>query len=159
MTKVTDLLDSYNIPYRLKYHTEPALTVEALVEQGWASEEMVKAILLREQSQPRRYVLACVLGHTQLDPKAVRACLAGDWKRLTFAAAEEIFTTTGYLQGAVTPLGLPAGMPVIFDQAIVNCPKVNISSGDPSLGLELKTQDLIHLCRAQLAPIAREIRK
>jgi prolyl-tRNA editing enzyme YbaK/EbsC (Cys-tRNA(Pro) deacylase) len=45
-------------------------------------------------------------------------------------------------------------MPVIFDEAIARCQNVNISSGDPMAGLELKGQDLIRLAGAQLAPIA-----
>ena len=152
-TKVTDLLDKQDIPYRLLPHTEPVYTVEAAAAQrGVVMEEMVKSILLRDRNQ--RYVMACVLGHTRLDPKAVRACLSGDWKRLSFASAEEIRAITGYVQGAVNPLCLPAEVPVVFDDAISNCSMVNISSGDPLAGLELKAQDLIDLTGAVLAPIS-----
>jgi prolyl-tRNA editing enzyme YbaK/EbsC (Cys-tRNA(Pro) deacylase) len=118
-------------------------------------EEMVKSILLREKNG-QRYVMGCVTGHVRLDPKAVRTYLsvAEAWKRLTFATAEEIRQVTGYVQGAVAPLCLPDNIPVIFDVAIAQCQKVNISSGDPLAGLELDTQDLIRLTGAQLAPIA-----
>jgi hypothetical protein len=43
---------------------------------------------------------------------------------------------------------------VVFDEAISNCVKVNISSGDPMAGLELKAKDLIRLSGAILGPIA-----
>jgi len=155
-TKITELLDSHRVPYRLLPHTEPVFTVEAAAAQrGVIKEEMVKSILLREKSG-QRYVMACVTGDTRLDPKAVRAYLppAANWKRLTFATADEIRQVTGCVQGAVAPLGLPADVPVIFDQAIGQCQKVNISSGDPMAGLELDSQDLIRLARAELAPIA-----
>ena len=155
-TKIINLLDEQNVPYRLLLHSEPVFTVEAAAAQrGVVKEEMVKSILLREKSQPRRYVMACVLGDARLEPKAVRAHLGDDWKRLTFASADEIREMTGYTQGAVAPLCLPNGMPIVFDESIANCNNVNISSGDPMAGLELKAQDLIKLSGAQFAPIIK----
>lgn len=157
-TKITTLFDSERIAYRRLPHTQPVFTVEAAAAQrGVVKEEMVKSILLREKKSNGRYVMACVLGHHQLDPQAVRAHLppTADWKRFTFASAEEIRAVTGCVQGAVAPLGLPPGMPVIFDQAIAACRQVNISSGDPLAGLELDPHDLIRLAGAILAPIAK----
>ena len=154
-TKVTQLLDAQNVPYTLLPHSEPVFTVEtAAAQRGVVKEEMVKSILMRERRKPRRYVMACVLGDTRLDYKAVRAHLGGDWKRLTFARGEEIEAVTGYVQGAVNPLCLPDDVPVVFDVAIALCKNVNISSGDPMAGIEMKPGDLIRLAGAQLTTIA-----
>jgi Cys-tRNA(Pro)/Cys-tRNA(Cys) deacylase len=155
-TKITDLLDTNHITYRLLPHTEPVFTVEAAAAQrGVVKEEMVKSILLKEK-KGQRYVMACVTGDARLDPKAVRAQLpeTDGWKRLTFATAAEIQEVTGYVQGAVAPLCLPDNVPVMFDDTIARCQKVNISSGDPMAGLELDSQDLIRLAAAQIASIA-----
>jgi Ala-tRNA(Pro) deacylase len=153
-TKITALLDTHHIPYRVLPHTEPVFTVEAAAAQrGVVKDEMVKSILLRER-KGGRYVMACVTGDARLDPQAVRAYLPADWKRLTFASAEEIQALTGYVQGAVAPLCLPDGVPVIFDEAIARCTRVSISSGDPMAGLELEAQDLISLAQAQIGQIA-----
>jgi prolyl-tRNA editing enzyme YbaK/EbsC (Cys-tRNA(Pro) deacylase) len=153
-TEITDLLDRQQVPYRLLPHNEPVFTVAtAAAQRGVVKEEMVKSILLREKGQ-RRFVMACVTGDNRLDPQAVRRHLPGDWQRLTFATAGEILEVTGCPQGAVTPLALPAGLPVIFDESIAQCAKVNISSGHPMAGLELDTQALIELAGARLAPIA-----
>ncbi len=155
-TKVIALLDTHGVSYRLLPHSEPVFTVEAAARQrGVVKEEMVKSILLREKAEPRRYVMACVLGHMRVDLQAVRAVLPGEWKRLTFASAEEILAVTGYVQGAVNPLCLPPEIPVVCDEAIAACTKVNISSGDPLLGIELAAADLIRLADAALAPIAK----
>ena len=152
-TKVTRILDANDVPYRVLPHDEAVYTVDAAAAQrGVVREEMVKSLLLRDRK--RRYVLACVTGDARVDPKAVRAHLPGDWKRLSFASAEEIDRLTGYVQGAVTPLGLPDDVPVLFDEAIAACEKVNISSGDPLAGIELAARDLIRLSNAQLVPIA-----
>lgn len=153
-TKITELLDSLGIAYRVLPHTEPVFTVEAAAAQrGVVKEEMVKSILLKDREG--RYVMACVPGDAKLDPQAVRAVLPEDWKRLSFASADEIHAVTGYVQGAVAPLCLPDGMPVVFDEAITRCENVNISSGDPMAGLELAAQDLIRAARAKLAVITK----
>jgi len=158
-TKITTFLDQAGVPYQLLPHREPVFTVEAAAAQrGVVKEEMVKSILLREK-KGGRYVMACLLGDARLDPKAVRAYLTNEaqpeaeWKRLSFATAEEIRAVTGYVQGAVAPLCLPAEVPVIFDEAIARCEQVNISSGDPLAGLALRAQDLIRLAGARLAVI------
>ena len=152
-TKITNILDAHGIAYRVLPHSEPVFTVEAAAKQrSVVKEEMVKAILLRDKDG--RYVMACVTGNARLDPKAVRAHLPKGWKRLHFATAEEILAVAGCVQGAVTPLGLPADVPVIFDEAIAHCEKVSISSGDPMAGLELDPEDLMRAAGAQLAPIA-----
>ncbi|MCO6453362.1 MAG: YbaK/EbsC family protein [Caldilineales bacterium] len=156
-TKITELLDANGVAYRLLPHTEPVFTVEAAAAQrGVVAEEMVKSILLREKGQPRRYVMACVLGHDRLNPQAVRAELGEEWKRLTFASAEEILEVSGYVQGAVAPLCLPDDAPVVFDVRIAACHRVNISSGDPMAGLEMDAADLLRLAGAILADIASE---
>ena len=152
-TKIIDILDTHKISYRLLQHSEPVFTVEeAAAQRGVSKDEMVKSILLRDKDE--HYVMACVLGYSRVNPKAVRTYVPQTWRRLSFATAEEILSVTGCVQGAVAPLGLPDGVPVIFDKAITQCQKVNISSGDPAAGLELNTQDLIEAAGAQIAAIA-----
>jgi Cys-tRNA(Pro)/Cys-tRNA(Cys) deacylase len=154
-TRITKFLDSMQIAYRLLPHTQAVFTVEAAAAQcGVIKEEMVKSILLREK-KGQRFVMACVTGDSFIDPQAVRDSLSGGWRRLSFASAEEIKTMTGYTKGAVAPLCLPRDIPVVFDSAIEQCAKVNISSGDHLAGLELATKNLIDLSNAILAPIAK----
>ena len=152
-TKIINILDAHDISYRLLQHSEPVFTVEeAAAQRGVSKDEMVKSILLRDKDE--HYVMACVLGYARVNPKAVRASVPKEWRRLSFATAEEILSVTGCVQGAVAPLGLPHSVPVIFDEAITKCQKVNISSGDPAAGLELNTQDLIEAADPQIAAIA-----
>jgi Cys-tRNA(Pro)/Cys-tRNA(Cys) deacylase len=151
-THVLTVFDEQGIPYRLLPHSEPVFTVEAAARQrGVAKEEMVKSILLRDRDE--RYVLACVTGDRRVDPKRVRDALPGDWRRLHFASPDEILAVTGCPMGAVAPVGLPEDVPVLFDEAIVACARVSISSGDPLLGLELDPQDLLRVTGARLVPI------
>lgn len=151
-TKITALLDSLGITYRVLPHAEPVFTVEAAAAQrGVVKEEMVKSILLKDRDG--RHVMACVPGEAKLDPQAVRAFLGEPYKRLSFASADEIRAVTGYVQGAVAPLCLPAAVPVVMDAFFGTLAKCNISSGDPMAGLELAAPDLIRAAGARLARI------
>jgi microsomal dipeptidase-like Zn-dependent dipeptidase/prolyl-tRNA editing enzyme YbaK/EbsC (Cys-tRNA(Pro) deacylase) len=151
-TKVIDILNEHKIAYRVLPHDEPVFTVDAAASQrGVVKEEMVKSILLADKGG--QYVMACVTGDSRLDPKAVRAHLGEGWSRLRFASAGEIEAVTGCVQGAVSPVGLPGNVPVVFDEGIARCERVNMSSGDPNAGLELDSGDLIRVTGAQLASI------
>ncbi len=154
-TRITDILDAAGIPYRWLHHTEPVFTVEAAAAQrGVVLAEMVKSVLLREAGRGGRYVMACVPGAARVDPKALQAYLGQGWRRLHFASPEEILTVTGCVMGAVSPIGLPDNVPVLFDAAIARLTRCNISSGDPLAGLELAAADLIRVACGRLAAIA-----
>jgi prolyl-tRNA editing enzyme YbaK/EbsC (Cys-tRNA(Pro) deacylase) len=156
-TPATRLLAEHGVTYVLLPHKQPVFTVaEAAAQRGVVAEEMVKSILLRE-SGGKRYAMACILGPDRLNHRAVREYLPGDWRRLTFAGDNEIVAITGYPKGAVNPLCMPEDVPVIFDEAISRCRRVNISTGDLMFGLELDTHDLIRLADAQLAPIVERV--
>lgn len=152
--QILNLLHDQRIHYQLVEYSEPLYTIEAVAaQQGIVRERLVKALLLREK-KGQRYVMACVIGDARLNPQAVREQFLPDWRRLTFASTEEIQAITGYVRGAVSPLCLPETLPVVFDVAIVQKSQVNIGSGDPAVGVELATQDLLRLTRPRLAPIA-----
>jgi prolyl-tRNA editing enzyme YbaK/EbsC (Cys-tRNA(Pro) deacylase) len=152
-THITDILDAHGIAYRWLHHAEPVFTVEAAAKQrGVVLEEMVKSILLCDRND--HYAMACVPGTARVALRAVRAVLGNGWRRLHFASADAVLAVTGCVQGAVSPIGLPDDVPVIFDEAIGRLAHCNISSGDPLAGLELDPVDLIRVARGRLAAIA-----
>lgn len=116
--------------------------------RGIVEEEMVKSILLRDKDG--RYVMACVPGG-RVDRRAVRASLPQEWGCLHFANAQEILAVTGCVQGALSPLGLPEDVPVLFDEALASSGRVNISSGNPMAGSELDPREPIRVARARIS--------
>ena len=144
---VMQILDDAEVPFRMLPHKRIALTVPlAAAERKVPEEEMVKCILLRDKAG--RFVLAALPGNAELDVQKVRNCISG-FTRLSFASPEEITRITGYTIGAVSPFSLAEQIPVVLDQAIRSLAAarrlVNISSGDPLLGLELAAADLVGL--------------
>jgi len=154
-TRITALLDAHGIAYRVVPYREPVFTTETLVEEyGLAKERLVKSILLKEKDSGR-FVMACVTGDARIDLQAVRDSLSVGWRRLSFANDREVRQVTGYVRGTVSPLCLPSRIPVVFDEAIGRCERVNISSGDPAAGLELEACDLVRVASARSASIAQ----
>ena len=148
-TKVTEFLEQNNISYRLLNHNKEVYTCEeAAKERNVPLDEMIKCILLK--SKDDKHFLACLLADKQLDPNKVRIILNS--KRLSFASEDEI-KRLGYELGAVPPLLIK--IPIVFDEEIKNKEKVNISSGNPIAGIELKAKDLIKLVN----PIIGDIKK
>ena len=140
-TPVMRLLDAAQVPFRMLPHKRIAKTVAlAAAERHVPTGEMVKCILLKDKKN--KFVLACLTGESELDVQRVREYVQ-DYGRLSFASPEEITLITGYELGSVAPFSLNETIPVIIDTAIEEVGTVNISSGDPRLGLELSKADLL----------------
>ena len=116
-TRVTQALDRAAIAYQVLHHDRPVFTVEdAAFARGIDPELLVKSIVLREKKG--RYVMACVQGHLRVDPRAVRAEMGEGWRRMQFATTNEVLEQTGYVQGAVAPIGLAPDLPILFDASL-----------------------------------------
>lgn len=151
-TKVTALLNSKGLSYKLLYHTKQVFTCEeAAKERKVPLNEMIKCILLVDKQ--KNYFLACLTAEKMLDPKKVSALM--NCARLSFASDAEMEEILGYVKGAIPPLLLKSWMPIIFDNEITKKEKVNISSGGPLAGIELKTIDLIALIKPKFGNISK----
>ena len=154
-TYVIDFLNDLKIPYRIKLHDRPVFTSEdAARERGVRLSQIVKTMLL--VSQEEAIVVAVVPGHKKLDLKKLKE-LCGH-KRLQFMDKEGIEKKIGLVVGAVAPVGsIIEGFPVFVDRSVFEEEVVDISSGDPTAGLELRRDDLKRLLKhATVAKIAKE---
>lgn len=151
-TKITQLLDSKEIKYKLLPHEKPVFTCEdAARERKVPLDEMIKCILLVDKKQ--KYFLACLTSDKRVEPQKVREIMG--CSRLSFATEPEIEDILGYKMGAIPPLLLKTQVPIIFDNEIMKKEKVNISSGDPKAGLELSPKDLVSLINPRLGEISK----
>ena len=154
---VMRILDAAKIPFRMLPHKRIAKTVPlAAAERHVSIDEMVKCILLKDKRG--KFALACLSGEAELDVQRVREYVE-DCGRLSFASPDEIKTVTGYDMGSVAPFSLNEAIPVVIDDSIGNKEKINISSGDPRLGLEL-LKDNLFACvgsRARIGSIRKSL--
>lgn len=156
MTGVMGRLAARGIMVRRLPHLRAAPTVAlAAVERVVPEHEMIKCILLKDRQQ--RFVLACLAGNAELDTQQVRTAWP-EFTRLSFSSPQEITQITGHVLGSVAPISLVESIPVVFDAGLQQLTKVNISAGDPRLGLELALSDLLGLLgdAVRFAPIRKE---
>ena len=115
-----------------------------------AADGVLKGILLVDKE--KKYYLACLTSDKKLNLQKVRELVG--CSRLSFAVKKDIEEVLGYQLGAIPPLLLKTTIPILFDKIILKKVKVNISSGNPSAGIELDSKTLIELVKPSLGDIS-----
>ncbi|HEX5514141.1 MAG TPA: Cys-tRNA(Pro) deacylase [Gammaproteobacteria bacterium] len=88
-----------------------------------------------------------------LDLKALAAAVGG--KRATMAEIAAAERATGYVAGGISPLGQKKRLPMVIDESALPLPRIHVSAGRRGLEIELAPADLLRLCGASTASIAR----
>ena len=95
---------------------------------GIAPEDSVNTIIVKAKTGGERFAACALLAHTRLDINGcVRKRLAS--RRVSFASAVETERMTGMVVGGVTPLGLPADLPLWVDARIMRRDAVVLGGG------------------------------
>jgi prolyl-tRNA editing enzyme YbaK/EbsC (Cys-tRNA(Pro) deacylase) len=98
-----------------RYGVAPDVTANCVVVAGKRDGEV-------------RYAACVVLATTRADVNGV-ARRHLDVRKASFAATDVAVAETGMEYGGITPIGLPAGWPVLVDTAVAECPQVVLGSG------------------------------
>jgi Cys-tRNA(Pro)/Cys-tRNA(Cys) deacylase len=69
----------------------------------------------------------------------------------------EVLNLSGYVRGAVTPLGIPRSYPVYIEETAVIWETIGISAGAKGMELILTPDDLVRITSAELVDIARSV--
>ena len=138
-TPATRALDELGIPYRLFEHPQPPESLEEAARQrGQAPGQIVRSIVFRITEG--HFVMVLVAGPRQVSWKRLRAVL--ELSRLSLASEAEVLAITGYIRGAVTPLGLPSLMRILADESVFIHDEISIGSGVIGVAILLKPTDL-----------------
>ena len=132
-------LDLLGIPYRLFDHARPPESLEdAASQRGQAPGQVVRSILFRLAEG--QFVMVLMAGPGQVSWKHIRAHLGVS--RISMASEAEVLAATGYVRGAVTPLGLPRPMRILADKSVFVFDEISIGSGVRGVAVILKSADL-----------------
>jgi Cys-tRNA(Pro)/Cys-tRNA(Cys) deacylase len=143
-TIITEYLDELDVPYKIKHHAKPVFTSEeAAKERGVRVSQIIKTMLLMDRDE---VVVAVLPAHKRLDVKKLKK-LSGH-KNLQFMDRESIEKKTGLVVGAIAPVGkILESLARFVDPSVFEEEFVDISSGDPTAGLELSRSDLKQLLK------------
>lgn len=139
-TQSMNTLDRLGINYRLFTHPGEVISLEqAAMERNQAENQVIRSILFRFDRNS--FVMALISGAQQISWSALRNYIG--IKRITMATDEEVFSVTGSIPGAVTPIGVSGLSKIIADPGILEPDEVSIGSGVRGTTIILKSKDLI----------------
>lgn len=142
---VARFLTESGISHRVFYHTRPIHSLEeAARERGQLPGQLIRSILFRLGAE--KFVMALAAGPGQISWPALRTYLGQS--RLTMASQEEVLAVTGYRVGAVSPLGLPAPLRILADEAVFAFDEISIGSGEHNVAVIMTSTDLRRLLPA-----------
>ena len=125
-------LAGLGVAYEL-FPCDPALadTAAFCAAYGFDPDESANTIIVAGKADPRRYAACIVLAPHRLDVNRV-VCARLQTRKASIAAADETRTLTGMEIGGVTPFGLPPGLPIWVDAAVMTRARIVLGGGSRS---------------------------
>lgn len=125
--------------------------LEAAEKLGVAAEQVFKTLVVKLDG--RALAVGIVPVNRTLDLKAIAGALRA--KRAAMADLVEAERATGYVAGGISPLGQRKRLPTALDESALRWERIYVSAGRRGLDIELAPADLLRLCGAITAAIAR----
>lgn len=124
--------------------------LEAVEKLGLDPAQVFKTLVARVDG---KLTVALVPVAQTLDLKALAAAVGG--KRAAMAELADAERATGYVAGGISPLGQKKRLPMVVDASALALARMHVSAGRRGLEIELAPADLLRLCGARTAAIAR----
>ncbi len=149
-TEVTKKLDQKGISYEIKKHINEALTCElAAQERNCRISQIVKTMVGVDDNGI--YHVCLIPGHKILKLKKLRKEAGGI--RINLMDPKEISEKLDLIVGAISPLIFPSNARFYIDPTVLDEDFVDISSGNPLAGIELKSSDLVDIVDGKVCDI------
>lgn len=129
----------------------PSYGLEAAEKLGLAPELVFKTLVATLDG--KTLVVAIVPVAASLDLKALAAACGG--KKAEMAKVEDAERSSGYIAGGISPLGQKKRLRTVLDSRALALEKIHVSAGRRGLEIGLAPADLVKLCDAKTAAIAR----
>ena len=112
-------------------------------------------VVVEARRAERVWYAACVvLATTRADVNGIVRKHFGA-RKISFAAMDTAVSLTGMEYGGITPIGLPAGWPILLDQNVIEQDRVIIGSGIRGSKLLVATGVLASLPNAEVLAITK----
>lgn len=149
LSTIRHVLDHSGFDYEVR-DCDPAFadTAAFCEHYGIRPEDSANTILVKSKSGERKFAACVLLATHRLDVnRTVRKKLGT--RRISFAGADETRELTGMEPGGVTPLALPADVPVWIDAAVLERERVVLGGGNRSSKIHVDPRILLTLPGAE----------
>lgn len=147
-TEVTKVLSEAGIPFEVRYHSEPVFTCETAAEQRGIRVSQIVKCMVGRGADGQLYVLL-IPGDKLLKIKKARKHTGIG---IDLVPPDELAAEMGLIVGAISPVQL-MGSRMFMDPTVLDEEIIDISSGDPLAGVELKSKELQQFLDAELLDI------
>ena len=113
--------------------------------------QIAKTILLMADDAA---VVVVISGDRRVDTRKVRAL--GYGKRVRLAGPEDVVAHTGFAVGAVSPVALPDGVPILLDRSLRRFETIYPAAGATNNMFATTPDELLALTRGTEADLARD---
>jgi prolyl-tRNA editing enzyme YbaK/EbsC (Cys-tRNA(Pro) deacylase) len=152
-TSVTDFFDHLGIRYVVKTHPVQAFSsTEVARERGLRLSQVVKAMVGCDGEG--RVIVAMVPGHCALKLKKLRQVAGGIHIELIDRSI--LARDFGLVVGAISPTQLVGCAHFYMDRLVLTEEQVDISSGSPHAGVQLRSSDLAAALNPHICDIVSE---
>ena len=132
-------LDQLGLPYRLFKHPRPPASLEeAASQRGQTPGQIVRSLIFRLAEN--QFVMVLMAGPGQVSWKRIRDHLGVS--RISMASEAEVLAATGFVRGAVSPLGFFHPMRILADELVFTHEEISLGSGVRGIAVILKGIDL-----------------
>lgn len=152
-TNACRILDSLKIPYELVHYESDDEALDAVTvahKLGLDPWTVYKTLVCIGTEVP--VFVAVVPGPAEIDLK--RLASATNNKKVALLPLKDLLTTTGYIRGGCSPLGMKKLFPTFVDVRIRGLEKVSVSPGVRGMQMLLKPEDLIRAAKATIVELA-----
>ena len=145
--KVIEAARGLGLDLDVRTLSTPTRTVpEAAAAVGCTVAQIAKSVVFITDGDP---VVCVASGEHRIDPD--RLCEVLDCADVRQATPGEVRAATGFAVGGVPPVG--HGLPVVFDEALLECTTVWAAGGDGSTLFEVDPRELAERIGARMARI------
>jgi Cys-tRNA(Pro)/Cys-tRNA(Cys) deacylase len=152
-TNVMRLLDQAGITYNaMEYEVdENNLGGEHVAELiGMPQEQVFKTLVAK--GEKKGIVVFCIPVNLELNLKKA-ASVIGD-KKLEMLHVKDLLTTTGYIRGGCSPIGMKKKFPTYMDETAILFEEITVSAGVRGCQLCIPRDALVQYIDAELCDIA-----
>jgi prolyl-tRNA editing enzyme YbaK/EbsC (Cys-tRNA(Pro) deacylase) len=140
---ISEFLENCGFSYEI-WPCDPELADTAVFceHYGVSLANSANAILVRSKTGERKFALCVLLAIDRLNSNhTVRKKMGA--RKVSFASADETRELTGMEIGGVTPLALPAELPIWIDAAVMECEYVVLGGGNRQTKIRLDPRALL----------------